>query len=437
MFVSLFAQVIANFKHYENQKHFLDDCKHIRRGDIIGIIGTPMRSQAGELSVKAEDLVLLTPSLRMLPDTWFGVSNKETKYRQRYLDLLINKDTQNIFITRSKIIAFLRRFLENLGFIEVETPILISQEIEASALPFKTYHKALNLDLFLRISPELYLKKLVVGGMNRVFEIGRQFRNEGIDRDHNPEFTMCEFYMAYADYFDLINLTESLLSEMVFDLFGSYSIEYSIKDSLYKLNFKPPFRRIKFMEALESAVGVSLPAPELLHTKESKLILLDLCHKHKVKVLPSYTNANILDKMCSHFVEPLCTQPTFLIDHPQEMSHMAKHHRSVPGLTERFELFIAKKELCNAYTELNDPIEQRLRFERMHTNNMNSGISEFCTALEYGLPPTAGWGMGIDRLVMLLTNSPQIKDVLLFPILKPKRKDDSSEVNTTLKDTDS
>lgn len=305
----------------------------------------------------------------------------------------------------------------------------------AAARPFVTHHNDLNMRLFMRIAPELYLKKLVVGGLNRVYEIGKQFRNEGIDLTHNPEFTTCEFYMAYKDYYDLMEITENMLSGMVYELTnGSYKIKYHAdgldKDPI-EIDFTPPFRRIDMIEGLEEMAGLSIPKD--LTSAEANQYLKDACLKYEIKCPPPETTARLLDKLVGHFLEETCVNPTFIINHPEIMSPLAKWHRTKPGLTERFELFINKHELANAYTELNDPVVQRQRFadqlkDRQSGDDEAMALDEtFCTALEYGLPPTAGWGLGIDRLTMLLTDSQNIKEVLLFPAMKPQ--DVASQLN--------
>lgn len=418
-------QIVIFYKNFPDKtlEEFKTLVSLIKRSDIIGVTGCPGTTKNGEFSIFASKIILLTPCFHMLPENRYGFTDTEQRYRQRYLDFIINKQNTDIFITRSKIIKFIRKFFDDMDFVEVETPILNTIAGGATARPFITHHNELNQKMFMRISPELYLKMLVVGGMNKVYELGRQFRNEGIDRTHNPEFTSIETYSAYQDYNDLMIMTENLLANLSVYLYGKTEIEFKPNDEEMKIfDFSPPYKRLYVIPELEKRLDITFP--EDFDTDDMCIWLQELCKNKNIEVIPPFTTPRLFDALISEILEPECVQPTFICDHPRVMSPLAKWHRNDKRLTERFELFVNKKELCNAYTELNNPLIQRHEFEKQIINK-NKGDDEamsidedYIRALEYGLPPCGGWGLGIDRLVMLLTNNNNIREVLLFPTMK-------------------
>lgn len=384
-------------------------------GDFLGIKGKTFRTRTEELTVWAREVVLLSKALRPLPEKWHGLKDIETRYRQRYVDLLVNPEVRRVFVLRSAIVQKIKDFLNRRDFLEVETPIMQPIPGGATARPFVTHHTALNRNLYLRVAPELYLKRLVVGGLERVYEINRSFRNEGLSREHNPEFTMLEFYMAYADYNDLMALTEEMLFELTRDVLGSPEVHYEGE----RIDFTPPWPRHTYREAL---VRLGEVAPEVL---EDRAAAIRLAKALNLSVDPQKDSpGQVLDKIFEERVEPKLVQPTFIIDYPKELSPLSKSREDDPNLVERFELYVGRKEIANAYTELNDPMDQRERFlEQVRRREAGDQEAQwmdrdFLRALEYGLPPTAGEGIGIDRLVMVLTGSPSIRDVILFPQLR-------------------
>lgn len=418
-------QIFANMAKYGNNEDYEKAMSIIKRGDIIGVRGPIGRTKKGEFSVAPTKLKLLSPCLRMLPQSRVGLTDLETRYRQRYLDLIVNSKPMSIFKTRSKIISKLREILTKKEFIEVETPTLNIIPGGANARPFKTFHNELKTKMFMRIAPELYLKKCIVGGIDRVFEIGKNFRNEGIDQTHNPEFTSCELYWAYADYEDLMTMTEEIVCEIVQNIKGTLKFEVSDdKGNKKTIDFTRPWKRISMIEELEIELGVAIP--EDLESKETKQFLDDLCVKHDVACKNPRSTKRLLDKLVDHFLESNIVNPTFLMEQPQIMCPLAKYHRSKPGLTERFEVFIDGKEFINAYTELNDPFVQMSLFQDQVAQKAEGDLEandiddDFVLALEHALPPTGGWGLGIDRLCMLLTDSLNIQEVILFPAMKPR-----------------
>lgn len=391
--------------------------KKLDIGDFIGAEGRLFRTKTGELTIEVKKLTFLTKALRPLPEKWHGLKDIETRYRQRYLDLIVNPKVKEIFVKRAGLIKAIRGFLDSKGFLEVETPMMQSIPGGATARPFVTHHNALNIDLYLRIAPELYLKRLIVGGIERVYELNRNFRNEGISTRHNPEFTMLEFYMAYADYNDLMNLTEEMVSTVTKDVFGTLEFELEEK----KIDLTPPWTRIKYKEAIEKYSAGNLDPDNYGNVR-------DYAFRLGLEIKEGFSHGKILDEIFKELVEPHLFQPTFIIDYPTDISPLAKRCPANPDLVERFELFIACREIANAFSELNDPIDQRERFEKQVAELQACHIEahrmdeDFIRALEYGMPPTAGEGIGIDRLVMILTNSPSIRDVILFPQLKEESK---------------
>ncbi|CAI6342303.1 unnamed protein product [Periconia digitata] len=425
------VQIMCQLQNAKGDVPFEKQHENIQRGDIIGVVGWPgvtapkNRPDGGDLSVFAQEVILLTPCLRMLPTEHFGYKDQEQRHRNRFLDLIMNNSTRETFITRSKVIKSIRSYLDKRDFLEVQTPMMNKIAGGATARPFKTHHNELDMELFMRIAPELYLKQLVVGGLDRVYEIGRQFRNEGIDLTHNPEFTTVEFYQAYADMHDVLRMTEEMVSELVYSIKGSYDTVYHTQSGEeYKVCWKAPWAKVEMIPALEAATGEKFPPADQLHTAETNEFLKKVLQKVNVQCSEPRTNARMIDKLVGDFIEEKCINPTFIIGHPEVMSPLAKYHRDIPGLCERFEAFVCKKEICNAYTELNDPFDQRLRFEEQ-ANQKAQGDDEaqlidetFLQSLEYGLPPTGGWGLGVDRLVMFLSDNYSIKEVLTFPFMK-------------------
>ena len=418
--------------------------EHLRRGDIIGIIGYPGRTAPknrpdGELSIFAKEVLLLTPCLHQIPSEHFGLSDVETRFRKRYLDLIMNDKSRNILLTRAKVVKYIRNYFDSNGFIEVETPMMNQIAGGATAKPFVTHINEYDTNLFMRVAPELYLKMLVVGGIEKVYELGKQFRNEGADLTHNPEFTTCEFYEAYADVYDVMDRTEELVSGLAKAVTGSYKTTFRPDpntDEVYEVNWEAPWKRVDMMSALEEATGEKFPPGEELHTAETGDFLKKVLKKCKVECSPPQTNARMLDKLVGEFIEEKCVNPTFITGHPQMMSPLAKYHRDRPGICERFEAFVCKKEIVNAYTELNDPFDQRLRFEEQ-ARQKDQGDDEaqlvdenFCESLEYGLPPTGGWGMGVDRMVMFLTDNYTIREVLAFPFMRDDSQNQAKEKET-------
>lgn len=384
-------------------------------GDIIGIKGIVFRTQKGEISVRASEIVLLSKSLKVLPEKFHGLNDQELRYRQRYLDLIVNPEVKDTFMKRSYVIREIRNYLDERGFLEVETPVLQTIPGGASARPFITHHNALDIDMYCRIALELPLKRLIVGGLERVYEIGRVFRNEGIDIRHNPEFTLIEIYQAFTDYNGMMDLTEGLFRTVAQNVVGSTVLNYGG----YELDLGKPFERITMVDAVKKFADVDFD--EILNTARAK----DIAKARGIEFEERHEKGDILNLFFEEYVEKNLIQPTFIMDYPVEISPLTKRKPSKPDYTERFELFIVGREYGNAYSELNDPIDQRERFERQERmraagdEEANMIDEDFLTALEYGMPPTGGLGIGIDRMVMLMTESVSIRDVILFPTMKP------------------
>ncbi|KAI9356807.1 hypothetical protein BD770DRAFT_410999 [Pilaira anomala] len=418
-------QVVASQQRFGGSKdEFAENNKELCRGDIVSFTGIPGKTNHGQLSVfVTNEMKVLSTCIQDIPRT--GIKDPEKRFRARYLDLLVNPDSAMILRTRTKIIKYIRNFLDERDFLEVETPVLSGKAGGANAKPFETQAHALDMSMQLRIAPELYLKQLVIGGLDRVYEIGKQFRNEGIDADHNPEFTTCEFYQAYGNLESLMSDTESLLSGLAESICGDKPIRSKSGDLI---DFQIPFKRINVVDRLTQELGTPLA---FLDKEDALDQLIALCSTRNIKLSGPLTLSRILDKLISEFIEPECIQPTFLYNHPLALSPLAKDAIDQNGQTiaARFELFVGGKEIVNAYEELNDPEEQRKRFKSQLKDRNDGDLeapipdTDFCDALEYALPPTAGWGMGIDRVVQLLTGATHIREVLAFPVMRPITKE--------------
>lgn len=396
---------------------------YLDMGDIVGVEGEVFKTQSGEISIKAKKLTLLSKSLQILPEKWHGLKDPDLRYRQRYVDLIVNPEVKETFLLRNKIIKKIREFLDNLGYLEVETPILGNIAGGANARPFLTHHNALNIDMSLRIANELYLKRLIVGGFDKVYEMGKMFRNEGMDTRHNPEFTNIELYEAYADYNDMMEITENLVAYVAKEVLGTTKVEYQGKT----IDFTPPWKRIKMQDAVKEHTGVDF---DKINTDEEAI---EVAKEHKLEIKPGMTRGHVISEMFEEFCEQYMDQPTFIIGHPVEISPLAKRNPDDPRITNRFEAFANCWEIANAFSELNDPIDQRERFEEQlrqkeyGDDEAHPMDEDFLNAIEVGLPPTGGLGIGVDRLIILLTNQASIRDVIFFPTMKPIGADPNAD----------
>ena len=412
--IQLFAQMNALGKEAYEKLRLLDI------GDIVGVKGEVFRTKTGEISIRVKELTLLTKSLQILPEKFHGLKDQDLRYRQRYVDLIVNPEVKEVFVLRSKIIKAVREYLDNRGFLEVDTPILNTIAGGANARPFITHHNTLDIDMYLRIANELYLKRLIVGGFDKVYEMGRMFRNEGMSPKHNPEFTNIELYEAYADYEDMMVLTEELIAYVAEKTLGSSKIEYQGKE----IDLTPPWRRITMIDAIKEYTGVDF------NTIDTDEEAREVAKAKGLEIDENMKRGNVISEMFEEFCEVHLVQPTFVTHHPVEVSPLAKRNQEDPRLTNRFEAFINTWEIANAFSELNDPIDQKERFKQQEAQRV-AGDSEahmmdtdFVNALEVGLPPTGGLGIGIDRLIIILTNQASIRDVLLFPTMKPLEEEE-------------
>lgn len=414
-------QIMSDVKSYQSPEAFYEINDMIGRGDIIGARGYICKTKKGELSIVPSEMKILTPCLNIIPSTYYGIEDKEIRYANRYLDLILDTNVRDIFVKRSAVVSYLRNYLNNRGFIEVETPVLSSMAGGAAAKPFTTFHNAMKQQMYLRIAPELFLKQLVIGGLSKVYEIGKQFRNESIDTTHNPEFTSCELYEAGSDYIKLMDMTEHFFENLALHINGTTKTKWLGQD----VDLVGPYPRLDVLDTLQEQIRFKIgdsqfKLPDTVGSNATEE-WINLMNMLEVKISLPHTLNRLVDGLVGEFVEPLCIQPTFLTNHPQIMSPLAKPHRSQPGKTERFELFICKKEFCNAYTELNDPSLQKKIFDEVAKQKAQGdeeippSDENFIKALEFGLPPTGGWGIGIDRTVMMITGQDSIREVILFP----------------------